>query len=168
MEEINKPRARIFGELLGAPASHCAIKTVDLDFLDEEKTLATELVKEGLGWDAASPSLFIAEGLVMYLGPGKLKLLTDVSAVAAPGSVFVLNFMEATAEAVAQYGEAATANALSAEEAARVLTEHGWESFEISRYGEEKLSFGRFPEQFEPSVAFSFCVQKEGLIRPDW
>ena len=53
---------------------------VDLDFKDEERTLATELRSEGSAFDAAAPALFIAEGLIMYLGAlGKIKLLKDVS-----------------------------------------------------------------------------------------
>ena len=67
MPEVNLPRARIFGKLLGAPPPHCAVTTVDLDFLDKNKTLATELGQAGSGFDAAAPSLFIAEGLVMYV-----------------------------------------------------------------------------------------------------
>ena len=68
-----------------APAAHCPVHRVDLDFKDEERTLATELGSEGSAFDAAAPALFIAEGLIMYLGAlGKIKLLKDVSAVAAP------------------------------------------------------------------------------------
>jgi methyltransferase (TIGR00027 family) len=63
--EVNLPRSRIFGELLGAPPSHCAIKTIDLDFLDKKKTLATELGKADSGFDLAAPTLFICEGLIM-------------------------------------------------------------------------------------------------------
>ena len=85
---------------------------------------------------------------------GKIKLLEDVSAVAAPGSVFVLQFMEAAADAP----EAHAANALSADEATRTLTKLGWGNLEFSRFGDEKLSFGRYPEGVAPSIAFSFCV----------
>ena len=94
MAVVNEGRTRIFAGLLGAPVPHCSVATVDLDFLNAERTLATEL---GSGFDATAPTVFVAEGLIMYLGAaGKLKLLADVSAVAAPGSVFVLQFLDAS------------------------------------------------------------------------
>ena len=76
----------MFADFLHAPTAHCEVSSVDLDFLSEDKTLATELASQPK-FDATKPSLFLAEGLIMYLGAaGKLKLLKDVSAVAAPGS----------------------------------------------------------------------------------
>ena len=61
---------------------------VSLDFLDEEKSLATELKAP---FHVNKPTVFVSEGLIMYLGKvGKIKLLRDVSAVAGDGSVFIL------------------------------------------------------------------------------
>jgi hypothetical protein len=81
-------------------------------------------------------------------------LLEDVSAAAVAGSVLMLQFMEAATNTPADVA----ANALSAEEATRELTKHGWAGLQFSRFGDESLSFGRYPERFEPSVSFSFCV----------
>jgi len=103
MKVVNDGKARIFERVLQAPAAHCPVHRVDLDFKDEERTLATELGSEGSAFDAAAPALFIAEGLIMYLGAlGKINLLKDVSAVAAPGSVFVLQYMDASESEVAK------------------------------------------------------------------
>ena len=92
---------------------------------------------------------------------GKVKLISDVSAVAAPGSVLVLQFMDASQSAAAKANPAALDNALSQEEATRELTRHGWVDLRFSRFGDETLNFGRYPERFEPSAAFSFCVCKK-------
>jgi methyltransferase (TIGR00027 family) len=166
MAVVNEGRAKIFTELLAnqLPALHCAVTTVDLDFLDEERSLQTELSKEGSRFDPAAPSLFVSEGLIMYLGAaGKLKLIADVSAVAAPGSVLVLQYMDASQSAAAKEHPGALDNALSVEEAARELTTHGWLELQFSMFGDEKLNFGRYPtEKFQPSASFSFCVCKKG------
>ena len=131
------------------------MEAVDLDFLDEKQTLATELGKTR--FDATAATVFISEGLIMYLGEsGKLKLIADVSAVAAPGSVvFVLQFMDASAP-----------QALSVEEATRELNRHGWEKLEFTKFGDKKLDFGRYPrDRFKPNSAFSFCVCSEAAVR---
>lgn len=138
--------------------------SVDLDFLVEE-TLDTELVKAPSRFDAKAPTLFVCEGLIMYLGAaGKLKLIKDVSAVAAPGSVFLLQFVDATGSKAAQENPSALEHALSVEDATRALTEHGWANLEFARFGDDKLNFGRFPtDKFAPSAAFSFCVSVHAL-----
>merc|ERR1711920_1144002 len=159
MDVINKNKEVVFKDLLGAPTPHCNVTNVTLDLLNEEQTLATEL---SAPFDAAKPSVFVSEGLVMYLGAvGKLKLLRDVSAVAAPGSVFILQFMDAT-ESNQKDNPAALAAALSQEEATSTLSPLGWSGFERSKFGDEALNFGRFPnDKFEPTASFSFLICKK-------
>merc|ERR1712070_142449 len=159
MEVINANKSQVF-ELLGGPTPHCsAVHNVSLDFLNEEKTLATELA--ATPFEAEKPTVFLSEGLVMYLGPvGKLKLLRDVSAVAAVGSILILQFMapDPPSEAV-KANPTLLEHALSVEEATGTLSEHGWGEFQFSKFGEEQCSFGRFPvDRFKPSGAFSFVV----------
>lgn len=160
MSVINEGRTKIVAEFLGAPSPHCAVSSIDLDFLDEERTLATELGKAESRFEAQMPTVFVSEGLIMYLGAkGKLKLIADVSAVAAPGSVFILQFMDASESESAKTQPGSLENALSVEEATGALTEHGWDNLEFAKYGDEQLNFGRFPaDRFKPSAAFSFCV----------
>ena len=159
MEVVQKGKVKIFSDLVSVPTAHCEVKNIDLDFLDADKSLATEL--GGCGFDASAPSLFLSEGLIMYLGAaGKVKLLADLSAAAACGSVLVLQYMDASKSK--NNGEEARANALSEEEARKELGERGWGDFKFYAYGDEALNFGRFPnEKFGPSAAFSFCVCKK-------
>jgi len=52
--------------------------------------------------------------------------------------------------------------ALSVDEATRTLTELGWGELEFSKFGDEKLNFGRFPtDRFKPTACFSFLVCKK-------
>eukprot|EP00933_Yihiella_yeosuensis_P038606 TRINITY_DN32527_c0_g1_i1.p1 TRINITY_DN32527_c0_g1~~TRINITY_DN32527_c0_g1_i1.p1 ORF type:complete len:290 (-),score=42.24 TRINITY_DN32527_c0_g1_i1:102-971(-) len=163
MAVVNQGKQHIFDQVLKAPSSYCTVRTVNLDFLDGEKTLATEL-KPCSQFDESCPSVFISEGLIMYLGAaGKVKLIADVSAVASPGSVFVLQFMDASESAGAKANPDVLANALSVEEATVELTKHGWVDLKFSKFGDAEVNFGRYPtEKFKPSASFSFCVCRKG------
>ena len=159
MEVVNTSKAKIFSKFLSSPTSHCPVENVDLDFLDKEKSLASELGQRG--FDATVPSLFLSEGLIMYLGAeGKVKLLGDVSAVAAVGSVLVLQFMDATGSDAAKENPAVLNSALSQEEARKELGERGWGDFQFFAFGDDALNFGRFQGD-KPSLSFSFCVCKK-------
>lgn len=149
MEKNNAARRAVFRDLLHDPASHCPVHLVDLDFLDAERTLATELAAQAPAFDATQPSIFLAEGLIQYLGDGKSKLFRDVSRVAVPGSVFVLQFLDGTGTPHASQG-------ISADDVAR--GNDGWGDFEFFKFGEDKLNFGRYREGFEPNGLFSFGV----------
>ena len=156
MPVINQGKRKVFEGVLNNPKPYCAVETVDLNFLDEE-TLSTVL--SNTRFDSSAPTIFIAEGLIMYLGAiGKLKLIKDVSTVAAPGSVFVLQFMDASESSAAKDNPTAVANALSVAEATKELNENGWEQLKFSKYGDKNLNFGRHPDKFKPSASFSFCV----------
>jgi len=159
MEVINENKTAVFKQFLGDPCPHCSVVNVSLDFLDEQKTLATELQS----LDMAKPCLFVSEGLVMYLGAvGKLKLLRDVSAVAAPGSVFILQFLDGSESEAAKANPALLEHALSAAEASSTLSESGWGEFLFSKYGDDKLNFGRYPvDKFKPNASFSFLICKK-------
>mmetsp|Transcript_34371 Transcript_34371/g.94683 ORF Transcript_34371/g.94683 Transcript_34371/m.94683 type:complete len:293 (-) Transcript_34371:71-949(-) len=160
METVNEGKSKIFSELLNTPKPHCGdVYSISLDFLDKEKALSSELASQA-SFDGAKPSLFISEGLIMYLGAeGKLKFIRDVSAVAAPGSVFILQFFAPSDSEFSKSNPVALANALSVDEARSELTSNGWSQLEFSHFGDEKLNFGRFPsDRFRPSVSFSFVV----------
>lgn len=158
MEVIQTGKAKIFAEILGAPAPHCPTRDIVLDLLDTSTSLKDELC--AASFDAEKRTFFFAEGLVMYLGKeGKIKLLKDVSAAAAPGSVFVLQFMDASESEAAKSNPGALDAALSVEEIMQTLPGLGWEQLQFSRFGDERLSFGRFPaDKFKPQASFSFLV----------
>ena len=92
MATVNEQKVTVFREFLGSPTPLCSSINVDLDFLGDT-TLASALGETS--FDANQPGIFLSEGLIMYLGAeGKIKLLSELSAVAASGSVVILQFME--------------------------------------------------------------------------
>lgn len=151
MASVNREKRIIFEEVLQNPAPKCKLATIDLDFLGE-RSLQQELAEAGFA--AEKPSLFVAEGLIMYLGPeGKFKLISDVSAVAAPGSVWVLQFLDPSEGPAAETPQAK--HGLTEDEARKALTENGWRDLNFWKFGEEGLNFDRFPlEKFKPCAGF--------------
>jgi len=149
METNNIGKRTVFRDVLSQHASRCPVHLVDLDFLSTEKTLETELAAQSPSFDATQPSIFLAEGLVQYLGDGKAKLFADVSRVAAPGSVFILQYLDGS-------GTPHEAMGISPDQV-REMNE-GWDNFEFHKFGEETLNFGRYREGFEPNALFSFGV----------
>ena len=160
MEVINANKTTVFADILKSPQPHCPVVNVSLDFLDEEKSLATELKAP---FDVSKPSVFVSEGLIMYLGKvGKTKLLNDLSAVAGVGSVLILNFMDASKSEHAKTNPEVLDNALSEDEATSTLTPLGWGEFEFFNYGDETLNYGRYPlDRFSPNYSFRFLICKK-------
>jgi len=154
MEVVNNGKRRIFAEFLGAPTPYCRVRPVSLDFLDAGTELRSKL-REAT-FDDSKPAVFLSEGLVMYLGAeGQAKFISDVTAAAARGSVLVLQFLGGS-DVETDLG---SFNMLSVDKAERLLTDAGWAQLEFSRFGDERLNFGRFPTQrFEPTPYFSFVV----------
>ena len=158
MAVVNDGKKTILREVLQNPQAHCKTEDIDLDFLDELKVLSSELATTS--FDPKAPSIFLSEGLIMYLGNvGKVKLIKDLSEVAASGSMLVLQFMDASESESAKANPAALDAALSQKEATDELTKNGWGNLQFSKFGDDQLNFGRFPtDKFVPQATFSFCV----------
>lgn len=155
MENVNIKKMKIFKDYLGAPHPYCsAVHNVNLDFLDEKTSLENELKNED-SFDSTQPAIIVSEGLIMYLGEaGKFKLISDLSAIAAPGSIFILQFSEDV-----EYNSPAC---LSTNDATSALEKGGWGELVFSKFGDETLNYGRFPtNKYEPSARFSFVVCKK-------
>ena len=55
-------------------------------------------------YTSSAHAMSVHRRLIMYLGAkGKLKLIKDVSAAAAPGSALILNFMDGSESEVASW-----------------------------------------------------------------
>merc|ERR1719291_1180923 len=151
MENVNVKKVKIFEDFLGGPKPFSAVHNVNLNFLSEETSLKKELTSID-SFDETKPTMFVSEGLIMYLGEvGKFKLLRDLSTVAAPGSIFILQFSEDLVNNAP--------HSLSTDDATSALQDGGWSEFEFSRFGDETLNYGRFPTaKYSPSATFSFVV----------
>lgn len=148
MAVINDAKVQIL-EKLGATPLCEKSEIISIDLLSTEQSLKAELSAKG--FDDQKPTIFLAEGLIMYLGDGAWKLLTDVKDLSCGGSVFVLNFMDGGAHAPT----------LPNETSLRDNFGESWD-LEFYKYGEDGLNFGRFDaEKFPPSAAFSFMVARK-------
>ena len=160
MEPINEMKRKVFDILksngrMGEPFCH-HLETISLDFLDEDKKLRNELSNSG--FSTKDPAIFVAEGLIMYLGAGKERFLKSLSDSAATGSVLILNFMEHPDEVE---GRQMDPTYMSLNDMKNVLTKEGWDeaSFQVNRFGDDVLNYGRFPnDKFDKSTSFSFLV----------
>ena len=168
MEVMNSNKRIVFEKFLHAPRAHCPTSDININFLNDGKTIATELDAAAhvagckCTFDKSKPSVIICEGLIMYLGKvGKEKIIKDLSAVAAPGSVLVLQYLDGSESETAKNIPGALDNALSRAEATQFLRAGGWDTdtLKFYRFGEEKLNYGRFPlDKFSPTAGFSFLV----------
>ena len=79
----------------------------------------------------------------MYLGESAQMHLREVDALATPGDVLILNFIEHPG-----FTRGVIVESLGG----------GWTDLQFNMYGDDVLSFGRFKDNFPPSPAFSFLV----------
>jgi len=94
MAAINAIKENIL-EKLGAACIPEKRTSVDADF--NENTLENALAEKG--YNKELPTLWLAEGLLMYLGvPRQKEFLTLLSSLSAPGSGACLNFLQSIPE----------------------------------------------------------------------
>ena len=163
MEEINKPKQLLFYSLLqkyGGTSGKgggddtttnykpvCPRKLVSAN-LKQQNELTSAL--KGAGFDPTNRSIFVAEGLIMYLEKAQAPFLKEVSSIASPGSSLILNFLD---------GPVPTSErGLTTEEIKNLLQAEGWMDLKFHQYGDDVLNYGRFQPQFKPSPYFSFVT----------
>jgi len=163
MEQINEMKSKLFDVLKEngqmGKAYSTNLENVSMDFLNENKLLLQELTRTN--FSSKEPTIFVAEGLIMYLGEGKSRFLKAVSGCAASGSVLILNFIEHPNE---DEGRQMDPTYMSLKDTKDVLIKEGWDetSFQVNRFGDGVLNYGRFPNnRFERSTYFSFLVCKK-------
>eukprot|EP01104_Vermistella_antarctica_P016098 TRINITY_DN541_c0_g1_i1.p1 TRINITY_DN541_c0_g1~~TRINITY_DN541_c0_g1_i1.p1 ORF type:complete len:315 (+),score=66.44 TRINITY_DN541_c0_g1_i1:48-947(+) len=132
-----------------AVALRCARVPVACDLGDAD-LLSTRLQEHG--FDPSVPSIWILEGLVMYLPNERTRhLMLEIAALSAPSSSILVNFM-------AVVPDASTPNP-AAMDMVSIVKEDGWKNdVKALQYGEEGLSYGRFPDGREPCPNFSIVV----------
>lgn len=153
---VNAEKQQVLEKLLDGTdhaEAWCKSSDVDLDFLDESTSLKEQLATTA--FDPAAPAIILCEGLVSFLGDGKVKFLEDLSAIAAPGSALILSFNDFSECPAHDHFK----NYLSREKATEELAGLGWTDLRFSKFGDDSLNFGRFPtDRFSPKAAFSFVV----------
>jgi methyltransferase (TIGR00027 family) len=114
-----------------------AVRFLDIDLADE--VIASRL--EASGWQPARPTVFIAEGVFMYLEGQTVERL--LKAFASPGSSFVFTMMELSPEGVPNFRDSEGLTAwleevgepfkfgLHPRDVPEFLDEHGWRAIEV-------------------------------------
>jgi methyltransferase (TIGR00027 family) len=148
VERINGLKSKLYEELGMVVSRGTECHFVDCD-LTVSGLLESQLATAG--FDSNIPTVFLAEGIIMYLGDAQQSFVESVCALAAIGSRFVLNFMDIPAPGV-----------LSRSHIEKTLIENGWVVTSVNQFGDEALNFGRFDTQkYEPSPGFSFLVAEK-------
>jgi len=139
MQAVNEPKREIL-DALSAP-KQCPQELVTAN-LTVEGSLTSGLAKAG--FDSRKATVFLAEGLIMYLGAAANPFLRELSTLAAPSSTLILNFLEH--------------DGFSKSELTALLEGAGWQGLQCNQYGDKVLNYKRFKAGFKPSRAFSFVV----------
>ena len=122
----------------------CERKVIALDFSKES---TKDLPNHRFNQDV--PTCWILEGLVMYLKKeDNEKLMEELSALSAPGSYAILNFMAANP-------------ACKPDELDAVITAQGWTKEETTYFGDKDFNYGRYPEGKDSNLMFGFSFYKK-------
>ena len=145
--EMHEAR-RVLVDSLGLEAV-CERKAVCCDVTQTEE-LARKLESEG-GWDPAKPTVWLLEGLLMYMSKAAQEdLLSLLGRSSAPGSCAIINFLYAPAHG--QFGK---------DESTAFLRSAGFDgAVDAHSFGDAVLSYGRYREGLPADEAFSFAVAR--------
>jgi len=149
LEATISPKAKIFAQIGATP--FCTNAAVAADLLDST-ALAGGLAS--VGFEASAPSIFLAEGLMMYLGDRSTDFLAAVTAIAAPRSTLILNFIGSDADELPP-------GAANEQGLRKYLEQAGWTDLCFNIFGDDVLNYGRYNTAFPPSQSFSFVVARK-------
>jgi len=161
MEELNKYKPTILKEL-GLDVGRSAIVTCDLGNASEPAGAAGSseigggsILLEKLasaGWQRAKPTVWLLEGLLMYLAKDKqTALMKEIAKLSAKGSSVLINLL---ADNSGEHEEKTYSTTAFLE----LQKSCGWTTSTAIRFGEPGLNFGRYPKDQEPCEKFSFIM----------
>jgi len=138
------------------------IETVTIDFLSKERTIKDVLMTTGTItpiFEISKPSIFLAEGLFPYFGKeGRNKIFQEITDVAAPGSVFIFNYIDATRQILGKFLPPKTHT--TQEDIGNSLRNLKWTDMRVFQFGDDTLDYGRYMhEKFDrPNSIWNFVV----------
>jgi len=147
--EVNAVRSAFFTH--NAAKSLCPVLNVSADFC--KRGMLAEKLSEA-GYEHQVPSVFLIEGVLDFLEESAEPFLHEVSQLAAPGSIAVINYAIGP-----QRPGTFTSDGLL-----NLLEDLGWKDCQIDVFGGERLNYGRYKEGLAPSKdwAFATCVKGQG------
>jgi len=148
MKKTNDVKLKRLSQLDFQPK--CTIHTLSCDITTDE----LEKKLEGAGFSSEKPTLWLAEGLVMYFNSLELQvgLMQRIIAMSGPNSEACVNFMINE-----DYPQAPGMEDVKSAFA-------GWHNVDIYSYGQPELNFGRYQGSEPFNVGFSFAVATQADI----
>jgi len=144
--EVNAVKTAVFERLGATP--FCPVVTVSADFRVAGE-LSGNLARSG--FDDQVASVFLIEGVLDFLEDAATPFLCEVSKMAAPGSMAVINYAIGPPRP----------GTFTAAQLRELLETSGWKDLELHVFGDESLNFGRYKEGLMPNEqwAFATCVK---------
>jgi len=144
--EVNAVKSAFFSHNAATPL--CPVVNVSADFCTAG--MLTEKLSEA-GFEVQAPSAFLIEGVLDFLEDSAGSFLHEVSQLAAPGSIAIINYAIGPQRP----------GTFTAETLQKLLEGFGWKDFQIDVFGGERLNYGRYKEGLPPSEdwAFATCVK---------
>jgi methyltransferase (TIGR00027 family) len=142
--QVNDPKNKALEEIGELPTLVCPRQSISLDF---SKVTTKDVVNHG--FDVSVPTLFLLEGLIMYLEESAVRrLYEDIDTLACGGSCVVVNVAQTSKE----HHRAAFADSI-------FLAKDGWTrapSMPLIMFGEAAFAFGRYPDGAEANENLGF------------
>jgi methyltransferase (TIGR00027 family) len=169
LESTQCMKTKVFGDLKvvidAEGGQKCPVETVSIDFLSKERSVKDVLLATGTKapiFEMSKPSIFLAEGLFPYFGKEeRAKVFQEITEVAAPGSVFIFNYIDATSEIL---GKFLPPNTYTTQEEIRTsLLSSKWTDVRVFQFGDDTMDYGRYMHaKFDkPNQIWNFVVCKK-------
>jgi O-methyltransferase involved in polyketide biosynthesis len=178
MDVINTPKETLFNAILNSNSNETGTGTTatttesTYKFKRPRKVINANLTNDGEdgmihnlisnGFDTQKPTIFLAEGLIMYLGNKSEQFLKDLNTLSSSGGSdsnywLILNFMDYPD--IHHYDKARWTS-MSKDRIRELLQEEGnWKDLKFNMFGDGILNYGRYDNQnYNPTKAFSFVV----------
>jgi O-methyltransferase involved in polyketide biosynthesis len=182
MDVINTPKEALFNAILNSNSNEsvgetgtgaadadadatykfkCPRKVINANLTnDDNDGMIQNLISNG--FDTQKPTIFLAEGLIMYLGNKSEQFLKDLNTITSSGGGgsnfwLILNFMDYPN---IHHYDKANWTSMSRDRIRELLQEEGsWKELKFNMFGDEILNYGRYENQnYNPTKAFSMVV----------
>ncbi|CAJ1362290.1 unnamed protein product [Effrenium voratum] len=141
--EVNAVKSAFFAR--SGATSFCPVANVCADF--RRKGMLTQSLEEA-GFEKKVASVFLIEGVLDFLESAAEAFLQEMSQLAAPGSLAVINYAIGPQRP----------GTFTAEQLQKLMADSGWGDFKIYVFGGDRLNYGRYKEGLAPHSDWAFAV----------
>lgn len=142
--QVNDPKNTVLNQIETLPNLICPRQSISLDF---SKETTRDILNHN--FCASVPTLFLLEGLIMYLEAAAVRrLYEDIDTLACKGSCVVVNVVETSKE----HHRATFAEAI-------FLKMEGWTKYRpVVMFGDASFAFQRYADNAEPNKNLGFAM----------